>query len=55
MALYITQGSITIDYAWNNVIAVHNGDTPNLHAQYRYAVATVQAPMIQDNIQIKTK
>jgi len=41
MALYITQGSITTDYAWNDIIAVYNGDTPNPHTQYRCAVATV--------------
>jgi len=46
MALYTTQGSITTDYAWNDVIAVYNGDTPNPHAQHRYAAATVQAPII---------
>jgi len=46
MALYITQGSITTDYTWNNIIAVYNGDTPNLYTQYRCAAATVQAPII---------
>jgi len=46
MALYITQGSITTDYAWNNIIAIYNRDTPNPHTQHRYAAATVQAPII---------
>jgi len=55
MALYTIQGSITTDYTWNDVITAYNRDTPNPHAQHRYAVATVQAPIIQDNIQIKTK
>jgi len=41
MALYTTQGSITTDYAWNDVIAAHNRDTPNPHTQYRCAAATV--------------
>jgi len=50
MALYITQGSTTIDYAWNDIIAAHNGDIPSPHAQHRYATATMQAPIIQDNI-----
>jgi len=46
MALYITQGSITTDYAWNDVIAAYNGDIPNPHAQHRCAAATMQAPTI---------
>jgi len=50
MALYTTQGSITTDYAWNDVITIYNRDTPNPHTQHRYAVATIQAPTIQDNI-----
>jgi len=41
MALYITQGSITTDYAWNDVIAMYNRDTPNPHAQHGYAMATI--------------
>ena len=41
MALYTTQGSTTIDYAGNDVIAVYNGDTPNPHAQHRCAAATI--------------
>jgi len=55
MALYITQGSTTTDYAWNDVITIYNRDTPNPHTQHRCAVATIQAPIIQDNVQIKTK
>jgi len=31
MALYTTQGSITTDYAWKDVIAIYNRDTPNPH------------------------
>jgi len=46
MALYITQGSITTDYTWNNIIAAHNGDTPNPYIQHRCAAATVQALII---------
>jgi len=41
MALYIIQGSITIDYALNNAITAYNRDIPNLYTQHRYAVATV--------------
>jgi len=41
MALYTTQGSITIDYAWNDIIAVYNGDIPNPYTQHRCAAATV--------------
>jgi len=32
----------------NDTTAAHNGDTPNPHAQHRYAAATVQAPTIQE-------
>jgi len=46
MALYTTQGSITTDYTWNDVIAIYNRDTPNPYTQHRYAAATIQAPMI---------
>jgi len=41
MALYIIQGSTTTDYAWNNIIAVYNRDTPNPYTQHRCAAATV--------------
>ena len=46
MALYTTQGSITIDYAQNNTITMYNRDTPKPYAQYRCAAATMQAPII---------
>ena len=46
MALYITQGSITIDYAQNDAITIYNRDTPKPHTQYRCAAATIQAPII---------
>jgi len=46
MALYTIQGSTTTDYAWNDIIAAHNRDRPNLYTQHRCAAATVQAPII---------
>ena len=45
MALYTTQDSITIVYAWTNIIIIHNGDIPNLYAQYKCIIAIVQAPI----------
>jgi len=46
MALYTTQGFTTTDYAWNDIIAAYNRDTPNPYTQHRYAAATMQAPII---------